>query len=52
MVRSVKKGIWLINYEVSDSKVIRLLYSSKGFTERGWSYQGGVLNDGTAGRSG
>ncbi len=51
MVRSVKKGPWLINYEVSNNKVIKLLYSSKGFIEKGWSYQGRVLSDGAAGRS-
>lgn len=38
MVRSIKKGDWLINYEIEKLKVIKLLYSSKGFNERGWTY--------------
>lgn len=45
MVRSIKKGPWLINYEIQKSKVVRLLYSSKGFEDRGWIDCGGKEND-------
>lgn len=41
MVRSVKKGPWLINYEVQSRNLIKLLYSTKGFMDRGWSYREG-----------
>lgn len=36
MVKSLKKGPWLINYEVHNGKVVHLLYSSKAFETRGW----------------
>ena len=45
MVKSLKKGPWLINYEVHSRKVVLLLYSSKGFEPRGWLTYGGEEDD-------
>lgn len=46
MIRSIKKGCWLINYQLHNGKIVKLLSSSKGFQQRGWSYSGGGLGDG------
>lgn len=51
MVRSVKKGPWLINYEVHGSKVVKIIYTSKYFEKRGWTYKGGNSDDSSFGRS-
>lgn len=51
MVRSVKKGPWLINYEVHGSKVVKIIYTSKSFEKRGWTYPGGDNDDSSFGRS-
>lgn len=39
MIRSIKKGPWLINYEIQSEKVIRLIFSIKAFEPRGWTYE-------------
>ncbi|GAW93093.1 hypothetical protein [Calderihabitans maritimus] len=36
MVKSIKQGQWLINYEVHGEKIIKLLSAFKGIQEMGW----------------
>lgn len=42
MIRSIKKGPWLINYEIQSEKVIKLIFSTKAFEPRGWTYEQSV----------
>lgn len=41
MVRSIRRGPWLINYRIHGRKVIELLHASKRLEPKGWPQGGG-----------